>query len=187
MASTSRMLARNWLPRPSPFEAPRTRPAMSTKLDRAPGRSALGLAIAGERVQPRVGHRDLADVGLDGAEGIVRRLRRGGARQRVEQGGLADVRQADDSAFQAHENAREFFVAWQANPASRVRRYAVALISRAKQAFQSAGERALASPRRVGAASDAGAGFGRHCRRLLGRCIPVSAFASFVFAGARAS
>jgi hypothetical protein len=34
IASTSRMLARNWLPRPSPFEAPRTRPAMSTKFSR---------------------------------------------------------------------------------------------------------------------------------------------------------
>ena len=30
MASTSRMLARNWLPSPSPFDAPLTRPAMST-------------------------------------------------------------------------------------------------------------------------------------------------------------
>ena len=30
MASTSRMLARNWLPSPSPLEAPRTRPAIST-------------------------------------------------------------------------------------------------------------------------------------------------------------
>ena len=33
-ASQSRMLARNWLPRPSPLDAPRTRPAMSTKLIR---------------------------------------------------------------------------------------------------------------------------------------------------------
>mmetsp|Transcript_22510 Transcript_22510/g.47371 ORF Transcript_22510/g.47371 Transcript_22510/m.47371 type:complete len:266 (-) Transcript_22510:135-932(-) len=30
MASHSRMLAKNWLPRPSPLEAPATRPAMST-------------------------------------------------------------------------------------------------------------------------------------------------------------
>ena len=30
MASASRMLARNWLPRPSPSDAPRTMPAMST-------------------------------------------------------------------------------------------------------------------------------------------------------------
>ena len=30
MASTSRMFARNWLPSPSPLEAPRTSPAMST-------------------------------------------------------------------------------------------------------------------------------------------------------------
>jgi len=31
MASASRMFARNWLPSPSPSEAPRTMPAMSTK------------------------------------------------------------------------------------------------------------------------------------------------------------
>ena len=30
MASTSLMLARNWLPSPSPFDAPLTNPAMST-------------------------------------------------------------------------------------------------------------------------------------------------------------
>mmetsp|Transcript_10478 Transcript_10478/g.26022 ORF Transcript_10478/g.26022 Transcript_10478/m.26022 type:complete len:202 (-) Transcript_10478:146-751(-) len=30
IASVSRMLARNWLPSPSPLDAPRTRPAMST-------------------------------------------------------------------------------------------------------------------------------------------------------------
>jgi len=35
MASQSRMLARNWLPRPSPLDAPRTRPATSTKVIRA--------------------------------------------------------------------------------------------------------------------------------------------------------
>ena len=34
-ASQSRMVARNWLPSPSPFEAPRTSPATSTKLIRA--------------------------------------------------------------------------------------------------------------------------------------------------------
>ena len=45
MASTSRMLARNWLPRPSPFEAPRTRPAISTKVIRV-GMICLLPAIA---------------------------------------------------------------------------------------------------------------------------------------------
>ncbi len=44
-ASVSRMLARNWLPRPSPLEAPRTRPATSTKLIRA-GMISLDLAIS---------------------------------------------------------------------------------------------------------------------------------------------
>ena len=49
----------------------------------------------------RVGHFDDADVGFDGAEGIVRRFdaRLG---QRVKEGGFADVGQADDAAFQAH-------------------------------------------------------------------------------------
>ena len=44
-ASTSRMVARNWLPRPSPFEAPRTRPAISTKVSRV-GMICADLAIA---------------------------------------------------------------------------------------------------------------------------------------------
>ena len=54
--------------------------------------------------EPRIGHLDDADVGLDGAEGIVLR---GDARlgQRVEQGGLAHVGQSDDAAFQAHINS----------------------------------------------------------------------------------
>ena len=30
IASTSRMLARNWFPKPSPLDAPLTKPAMST-------------------------------------------------------------------------------------------------------------------------------------------------------------
>src|SRR6266550_1730657 len=80
------MLARNWLPRPSPREAPRTSPAMSTKAS-------------------RVGHCDLAEVRLDGAERIILRLRGRGLGQRVEQGGLADVRQPDDPAAESHVRA----------------------------------------------------------------------------------
>ncbi len=45
MAAVSRMLARNWLPRPSPLEAPATRPAMSTNSTTA-GSTFSGLAIA---------------------------------------------------------------------------------------------------------------------------------------------
>ena len=51
------------------------------------------LAIAGELVEPRIGHRDLADIRLDGAERIVRRLRRRRLGQRVEQRRLADIGQ----------------------------------------------------------------------------------------------
>ncbi len=102
MASHSRILARNWLPRPSPCEAPRTRPAMSTKVRRV-GTICAELAISRQRVEARIRHRHLADIRLDGAERIIRRLRRRGLRQRVEEGRLADVRQADDAAFEAHD------------------------------------------------------------------------------------
>ena len=54
-------------------------------------------------VEARIGHADVADVGFDGAEGIVGRFRRSRLRQRVEEGGLADVRQAHDAAFEAHD------------------------------------------------------------------------------------
>ena len=67
-----------------------------------PRRDDLGRAAdAGERVEAPVRHGDVADVRLDGAERVVRRLRRGRLRQRVEEGRLADVRQADDAALEA--------------------------------------------------------------------------------------
>ncbi len=74
---------------------------MSTKVSRV-GMISFEFAIAGQRVEPRVRHRHIADVGLDGAERIVgglcgRRLREG-----IEKRRLADVRQADDAAFETH-------------------------------------------------------------------------------------
>ncbi len=45
MASVSRMLARNLLPSPSPFEAPATSPAMSTN-SMVVGSTFCGLTIA---------------------------------------------------------------------------------------------------------------------------------------------
>ncbi len=44
MASTSRIFARNWLPSPSPFDAPLTNPAMSTNVIRV-GITCFELAI----------------------------------------------------------------------------------------------------------------------------------------------
>ncbi len=53
-------------------------------------------------VEPGIGHRDLADIRLDGAERIIRRLRRGRLGQRVEQRRFADIGQPDDTAFKSH-------------------------------------------------------------------------------------
>ena len=53
-------------------------------------------------LQPRIGHRDIADIRLNRAERIIGRLRRRRLRQRIEQGGLADIGQPDDTAFETH-------------------------------------------------------------------------------------
>ena len=74
---------------------------MSTKVIRA-GTTLRRLRDPRQPVEPRVRHVHLADVRLDGAERKVRRLRRRGPRQRVEQRRLADVRQPDDPDLQSH-------------------------------------------------------------------------------------
>ncbi|MNF68866.1 hypothetical protein D3C84_507330 [compost metagenome] len=62
---------------------------------------ALGLDDLGQGLEARIGHRHDAAVRLDGAE---REVLRGdaGFGQGVEQGGLADVGQADDAAVESH-------------------------------------------------------------------------------------
>src|SRR5690606_25542408 len=67
----------------------------------------LRLDDLGQRTQPWIRHRHDANVRLDRAE---RKVGRGDARlgQRVEKGRLADVRQADDAAFDAHVWIREW-------------------------------------------------------------------------------
>ena len=67
-----------------------------------------GLGELRQRVEPRIGHRHLADIGLDGAERIVRRLRRRRRGQRVEERRLADIRQADDAAFETHGRCSDY-------------------------------------------------------------------------------
>ena len=62
----------------------------------------LGARDFGECFKPRVRHRDIADIRLDGAKRIIRRLRRRRLRQRVEKGRFADIGQTDDAAFETH-------------------------------------------------------------------------------------
>src|SRR5690606_30148890 len=69
--------------------------------------------------QTRVRHLDDADVRLDGAEGVVGRFDTG-LGQRIEKGGLADVGQADDAAFEAHELGSSLFFAGLGRVLSRV-------------------------------------------------------------------
>ena len=91
-ASVSRMLARNWLPSPSPLCAPATSPAMSWK-SIVSGTTFDAPTVSRDRVEPRVAHRHDRDVRLDRRERVVRGLG-AGARERVEQRGLARVRHA---------------------------------------------------------------------------------------------
>ncbi len=62
---------------------------------------ALGVHHGVERGEARIRHGHDADVRLDRAEGIVRRLGLG-RRERVEERGLADVGEADDTDGKAH-------------------------------------------------------------------------------------
>ena len=64
------------------------------------------LGDSGDLVEARIGHLHAADVRLDRAERIVRRLRGLRLGQGVEQRRLADVRQADDPAAETHELLR---------------------------------------------------------------------------------
>ena len=57
----------------------------------------VGLPDLGQLVQTLVRHGHDAAVGLNGAEGVVGGLRVLGGSDGVEQSGLADVRQTDDS------------------------------------------------------------------------------------------
>src|SRR6185437_15951501 len=65
------------------------------------GDERLRLEDGGDAIQPLVRHADDAHVGVDGAERIVGGLRFRG-RERVEDGGLADVRQPYDSTIKSH-------------------------------------------------------------------------------------
>src|SRR5438477_23666 len=102
MASTSRMWLRNLLPRPSPAAAPLTRPAMSTN-STAAGMMTwdddLGFGNFGKRFEARIGNGDDADVGINGAEGIVRGHGFARAGHGVEKGRFSNVGQADNSSF----------------------------------------------------------------------------------------
>jgi hypothetical protein len=62
-----------------------------------------GLRQGRQLAQPRIGHCHLADIRLDGTERIIRRLRRGGLGQSVEEGRLAHIGQTDDAALESHD------------------------------------------------------------------------------------
>jgi hypothetical protein len=67
------------------------------------GQDLFRLDDVRERLQAQVRHRHDADVRVDRAEWVVGRRGVLRLRHRVEQCGLADVRQPDDSAFDSQE------------------------------------------------------------------------------------
>ena len=69
------------------------------------GYFALRLEQRRERLEPRVGHRDDADVRLDGTERKIRRLGLGRG-QRVEERAFPDVREPNDAARKSHGASR---------------------------------------------------------------------------------
>ena len=100
IASTSRMLARNLLPRPSPLLAPSTRPPMSTTCTAA-WTTLFDFRHRGQPVEALVGHLGDADVRVLGGE-RVRRGERAAAGEGVVQRALARVGEADQAeAFHA--------------------------------------------------------------------------------------
>ena len=90
------MCVRNLLPRPSPVLAPLTRPAMSTNSKTA-GTIFCDLEIVESVSSRSSGHGDDALIGLDGAKGIICRLRLARACDGVEERALSDVGETDDS------------------------------------------------------------------------------------------
>ena len=77
---------------------------MSTNCTTA-GTVRLGWTTSASAVEPRVRDFDHADVRLDGAERIVRRLSLGGG-ERVEERRLSDVRETDDTELQHWMNRK---------------------------------------------------------------------------------
>lgn len=70
-----------------------------------PGRNrVLTVTELGEPVEPFIRYRHRSNVGLDGAEGEVGCLGLGVGDQGIEQGGLANVGQSDDSGFKHRRN-----------------------------------------------------------------------------------
>ena len=100
IAADSRMWDRNLLPSPSPSEAPRTMPAMSTNSTVA-GHHPLGAEQLGEARQPLVRYADHADVRLDRGERVVRR-EHVVLGQCVEERRLPGVGESDDADRESH-------------------------------------------------------------------------------------
>ena len=90
MASTLRILARNWLPRPFALRRPAHQARDVDQLQDG-GDDLLRFDVLIDRGEPAVGDRDGADVGLDRAKGVVLagNARRG---ERVKQRAFADIR-----------------------------------------------------------------------------------------------
>jgi len=75
-----------------------------------------GLGNFRQFVEPGIRHRDLADIGLDGAERIISPPAPPRLGQRIEQRRFADIGQPDDTAFESMSSSTIFSSSWPACP-----------------------------------------------------------------------
>ena len=97
-------VAQELVPQPLALGGPAHEPGDVRKVHRSVN-DAPALANLGELLHPRVGHRHRRLVRLDGAEGIIRRLRILRPRQRIEQRRLPNIRQTNNTNGKTHRHA----------------------------------------------------------------------------------
>ena len=80
------------------------------------GHDGGGFSNLGEALQIAVRHRHAAGIGLDRTERIIADLRLGRIAERVKEGRLADIGQADDTASKSHLTALLVLPEWRRPP-----------------------------------------------------------------------
>jgi hypothetical protein len=95
-------VAEELVPEPFPLGGALDQPGDVDELDGCRDHDA-GFGDPAERFEAVIRDGDDANIGIDGAKWVVGRLRLSGSGDGVEQGGLSDVGESDDSSFEHAE------------------------------------------------------------------------------------